>query len=88
MMNSITMPDASFTPIQWHDAFAEGEKRIKENILDTLIKTPAGDRSRLMAQREIVQKKIARALEENDSNKLKLAFKAQVALLAKMSEIS
>lgn len=76
----------SFRSISWNEAFAEGERRIKEKILDVLIKTPSRDRSRLMAQREIVQKKIARALEENDSKKLTRAFKAQIILVKKMME--
>lgn len=81
------MPEETISPevfraISWNDAFAEGEKRIKQKLLDALVKTPARDRVRLMAQREAIQKKISRALEENDSRKLKSAFKAQVKLLA------
>jgi hypothetical protein len=85
MSSPIVLPEA-LRSISWNEAFAEGERRIKEKMLNALVKTPTRDRSRLMAQREVVQKKIARALEENDSKKLKLAFKAQIVLVKKIAE--
>lgn len=72
--------------VSWADAFEEGEKRIKKKLLDALIKTPSRDRSRLIAQREIVKRKISRALEENDSKKLRVAFRAQALMLSKLVE--
>ncbi len=86
MSDEISIPEA-FRSISWSEAFEEGEKRIKETILDALIKTPARDRARLMAQREVVGRKIKRALEENDSKKLRVAFKAQLKLMATLKQL-
>lgn len=85
MSEEISVPEA-FRSVSWSEALEEGEKRIKQTILDALVKTPARDRARLMAQREIVQRKITRALEENDSKKLRAAFKAQIKLMAALKK--
>lgn len=82
-----TIPPEIFRTISWSEAFAEGEKRIIQKWVDSLVKTPAEDRSRLMAQREAIQKKITQALEKNDSKKLRAAFRAQINLLKHISHI-
>jgi hypothetical protein len=87
------MPEATISPevfrtVSWNDAFAEGELRIRQKWVDALVKTPAENRMRLHAQRAAIQKKISQALEKNDSKKLRAAFRAQIRLLAHLSQIN
>ncbi len=84
MSEEISPPEA-LRSVSWSEAFSEGEKRITQKWVNALVKTPAEDRVRLLAARESIQKKIARALEKNDSKKLRAAFRAQINLLAQLS---
>ena len=86
MSEEISPPEA-LRSVSWSDAFSEGEKRITEKWVDALVKTPAEDRARLLAQREAIQKKISSALEKNDSKKLRAAFRAQINLLTQLSSL-
>lgn len=86
-MSESTTPTA-WNTITWHDAFAEGERRIREKWVDTLVKTPSEDRTRLMAERESIQKKISRALAENNTRKLRAAFRAQILLLTRLNRLT
>ncbi len=86
------MPEETISPevfhsVSWSDAFAEGESRITQKWVDVLVKTPAEDRVRLLAQREAIQKKISRALEKNDARKLRAAFRAQIYLLSQIQRV-
>jgi len=80
-------PPEALRSVSWSEAFSEGEKRITQKWVDALVKTPAEDRARLLAARESIQKKISRALEKNDSTKLRTAFRAQINLLTHLSAI-
>lgn len=72
----------SFT---WRDIFSEGEKRIQKKFLDTVLLTNPRDRARLLAQRETVQRRIARALETDNTALLRRALNEQVKLLARLA---
>lgn len=79
------LSQSSFQNVSWEQAFEEGEKRIKKNLLDALIKTPSRDRARLFTQREMVKIKIEQALKQKNGRKLKHAFQEQTKLLRRMA---
>ena len=74
----------SLKHVTWEDALKEGEKRIQQHFLDSIIQTNSHDRARLVAQRENVKRKIMHAIEENSTQKLRKAFRAQLQLLKKI----
>src|SRR6185295_1874805 len=69
----------------WEEALVEGERRIKQRLLDALILTPARDRARLLTQRETVKRKMQEALQKRDTLSWRRAWKEQVKLLQRVS---
>lgn len=78
-------PDA-LPQFSWKDIFAEGEKRIQKQMVDTMLLTDARDRARLLAQRDLVKKRIKDALEKNEEKKLRAAIREQTKLLATLKK--
>ena len=80
------MPSEKFKQVSWSSMFKEGEKRIRDKLLQKLVKTNPREHPFLLAKRIHVRKQMEKALQKKNKTQLFNAFKEQTRFLSLIEE--